>query len=82
MDRAELTRKLADIVRKEKPLPDDALRMDTQLADAGIDSLDSLTILFAVEEELRISIPDAAARSIRTFGDMVEAAAAQLNIEN
>jgi len=82
MTRAEIERKLIEIVRNEKQLPDDQLTNDTALAEAGIDSLDSLTILFAIEEEFKISIPDAAARAIKTFGDMVNVVSAELKIEN
>ena len=71
MTRDEITQKLIDIVREEKDLPDDKLNLDTPLADAGIDSLDALTILFAIEEQFHISIPDDKARAIKTFGDMV-----------
>jgi acyl carrier protein len=72
MTRAEIEEKLAGIVRKEKNVADDKLTLETPLADAGIDSLDALTILFAIEEEFHISIPDDRARAIRTFGDMVD----------
>jgi acyl carrier protein len=72
MTRAELERELITIVRQEKELPDENLDLATPLADAGIDSLDSLTILFAIEEKFQISIPDDKARAIRTFGDLVE----------
>ena len=72
MTRAEIEDKLTAIVRKEKDLPDDKLSLETPLADAGIDSLDALTILFAIEEEFHISIPDDRARSMKTFGDMVD----------
>jgi len=72
MTRAEIEEKLAEIVRKEKNVADDKLTLETPLADAGIDSLDALTILFAIEEEFHISIPDDRARAIRTFGDMVD----------
>lgn len=71
MTRDEITEKLIEIVRHEKSLPDEALALDTPLAEAGIDSLDSLSILFAIEETFRISIPDDAARGIKTLGDMV-----------
>ena len=71
MTRAEIERKLLDIVKNEKDIPDDKLSPDTALADAGIDSLDALSILFAIEEQFHISIPDDKARSIKTFGDMV-----------
>ena len=68
----EIEQCLIAIVEKEKKFPAQKLTRDTPLADAGIDSLDSLTILFAIEEELHISIPDEDARAIRTFGDLVD----------
>ena len=71
MTRAEIEAKLITIVRNEKDVPDDKLSLETPLADAGIDSLDALTILFAIEEEFHISIPDDKARAIKTLGDMV-----------
>jgi acyl carrier protein len=70
--REEIERELAEIVRREKDVPDELLKPETALADAGIDSLDALTILFAVEERFRISIPDDQARAAKTFGDLVE----------
>ena len=73
MTRSEIEAKLTEIVRKEKDVADDKMTLETPLAEAGIDSLDALTILFAIEEEFHISIPDDRARAIRTFGDMVEA---------
>lgn len=72
MTREEIESKLIAIIRQEKDIPDDLLRADTLLADAGIDSLDSLTILFGIEEQFNISIPDDRARAIRTFGDMTD----------
>lgn len=71
MTREEISAKLIAIVKNEKNIPDDLLEPDTPLAEAGIDSLDSLTILFAIEEEFRISIPDDRARAMKTFGDMI-----------
>lgn len=72
LTREEITERLITIVRKEKNLRDDQLDPATPLAQAGIDSLDSLQILFGIEEEFHISIPDDRARSIRTFGDMID----------
>ena len=72
MTRDEIENALIAIVQKEKNVPADKLTPATALADAGIDSLDSLTILFAIEEQFRISIPDDQARSIKTFGDMAD----------
>jgi acyl carrier protein len=75
MERSEIEQTLITLVRKEKDLPNDKLTPDTVLADAGIDSLDSLTILFAIEEHFKISISDTRAREIKTFGDMIDVVA-------
>lgn len=72
MTRAEIEEKLIAIVKQEKNVADDLLRPETSLADAGIDSLDSLTILFAIEEQFHISIPDDEARAVRTFSDLID----------
>ena len=73
MTRDEIERKLIEIVRHEKSdLPDDKLTAATPLAEAGIDSLDALSILFAIEEEFHISVPDDKARAMKTFGDMID----------
>jgi acyl carrier protein len=69
----EIEQKLVDIVREQKKaIPEGALTRGTLLADAGLDSLDSLSILFAIEEAFDISIPDESARAVRTLGDLVD----------
>ena len=70
--RDEIAQQLVAIVRQEKDIPETLLTPETALAEAGIDSLDSLTILFAIEEQFHISIPDDRARAMKTFGDMVD----------
>jgi len=70
--RAEIQEQLVGIVRQEKNIDEALLRPETELAAAGIDSLDALTILFAIEERFKISIPDDRARAMKTFGDMIE----------
>jgi acyl carrier protein len=40
--------------------------------DLGADSLDTVELVMAFEEEFGIEIPDDAAESIRTFGDAVK----------
>lgn len=72
MSRGEIEEQLIAIVRQEKTIADELLKPETPLADAGIDSLDSLTILFAIEEHFRISIPDDEARAVRTFDDLID----------
>jgi acyl carrier protein len=68
--RGEIEEQLKSIIQQEKHVAPELLTPETTLAEAGIDSLDSLTILFAIEEHFRISVPDDRARSMRTFGDL------------
>jgi acyl carrier protein len=71
MQRNELEQKVLSIIQEQKTLPHNDIRPETQLAELGIDSLDALNILFALEESFGISIPDDKARAIRTVDDMV-----------
>jgi len=50
----------------------DSLTRTTTFADLGIDSLDALNVLFAIEEHFGIVISDERARAIRTVGDVIE----------
>lgn len=70
MNRDELEQKILSIIREQKTLPDE-IRPDLQLAELGIDSLDALNILFALEEAFGITIPDEQARQMKTVDDMV-----------
>ena len=70
--RSEIEEHLVAIVRHEKNVADELLKPETELSAAGIDSLDQLTILFAIEEQFKISIPDDEARAVRTFNDLID----------
>ncbi len=71
MTRADIEEKLLTIIRNEKTLPPGQLDPDRPLSEVGVDSLDALNILFAIEETFGISVPDDQARKIRTLNDMV-----------
>jgi acyl carrier protein len=71
MQRNELEQKVLAIIQEQKTLSHNDIRPETPLAELGIDSLDALNILFALEESFGISIPDDKARGIRTVDDMV-----------
>lgn len=55
-----------------KHLPHERITLDSSLADLGFDSLDVVTMLFELEKEFEISIPDSEARSVRTVRDIAE----------
>jgi len=65
MTREEIAHKLVEIVKQEKDIPDDKLTPETVLADAGIDSLDALTILFGSRRSSRSRSPTTVRRRSR-----------------
>jgi acyl carrier protein len=55
-----------------KRIPAEGIKLDTNLQEMGIDSLDVFTLLFELENAFKISIPDDEVRSIKTVNDVVE----------
>ena len=55
-----------------KRIPAENIRLDTNLQEMGIDSLDVFTLLFELESTFKITIPDDDVRSIKTVNDIVE----------
>jgi len=69
----ELTRKILDVIAESQKLAPEKVTIDSTFEELGIDSLDGVNILFALENEFNISIPDEGVQSIRTVRQMVEA---------
>ena len=69
-----------DISNKVKKIVADHLGIDESkvneessfIDDLGADSLDTVELVMAFEEEFGVEIPDDAAESIQTFGDAVK----------
>jgi acyl carrier protein len=69
----DIEQQVVGLVRSVKTdVPLDGLTRTTALADLRIDSLDSLNLLFAIEEHFGIVMSDERAREIRTVGDVIE----------
>ena len=64
--------KVISTLASVKRIPADTIKVDTNLQDLGIDSLDVFTLLFELENAFKISIPDDDVRSLRTVNDVVE----------
>jgi acyl carrier protein len=52
--------------------PVEQYRLDASFEELGIDSLDGINILFALENEFGIQIPDDAARNVKNLREMAE----------
>ena len=60
------------VIAKTQHLPPESITIDKTFAELKIDSLDGMNILFAVETEFDIAIPDDQAAGIKSVREMVE----------
>ena len=68
----QITEKVFSALASTKHVSPESISMETSLDDLGLDSLDKVTLLFELEQQLNLSIPDEAFRSVRTVSDVVE----------
>jgi len=64
--------KVMEIIAREQHLDPSKVTMDATFAELGIDSLDGVNILFALEEEFKIDIPDAVAQNMKSVRQVVD----------
>ena len=69
------TEKVLSAVASVKHIPREQIALDSSLQELGFDSLDTTVLLFELEKQFHISIPDEAVRSVRTVGDAVDGVA-------
>jgi acyl carrier protein len=60
------------IIAQENHLEPDSVTLDSTFAELGIDSLDGVNILFALESEMNITIPDTVARNMTSVRQVVD----------
>jgi acyl carrier protein len=68
---AKITNKVVQIIASIKQVSPEAIRMETTFDELGIDSLDRINILFELESEFEVDIPDERARSINSVNGIV-----------
>ena len=68
----ELTQRVLKCIATSKRIPAEQVTIDSEFEQLGIDSMDAVEILFALENEFDISIPDEDARSVRNVRQMAE----------
>ncbi len=71
MDSDLTTRVIAEIA-SVKRIPAEKITVDSTFDELAIDSLDATNLLFSLEEEFGVSIPDAEARQIRDVRGAVD----------
>ena len=68
----ELTQRVLKAIATSKRIPLEQVTIDSEFLQLGIDSMDAVEILFALENEFDISIPDDDVRNVRNVRQMVE----------
>ena len=68
----QLTASVLEVIAKTQHLPPESITIDKTFAELKIDSLDGMNILFAIENEFDISIPDDQAVKIKSVREMVD----------
>ena len=60
------------LIATSKRIPLETVTIDSTFEQLNIDSMDAVEVLFALENEFDISIPDEEVRSVRTVCQMCE----------
>ena len=68
----DLTERVISVIATTQRIPREKISPESTFEELGLDSLDSVNILFALEEEFKINIPDDDAREIRGVKQMIE----------
>ena len=69
----QLAEKVLAALSAIKHIPPETISLETSLQDLELDSLDKITLLFELEQQLNLSIPDEEFRSVHTVSDVVDA---------
>jgi acyl carrier protein len=68
----EINQRVLKVIAASKRIPLETVTVDSEFQQLGIDSMDAVEILFALENEFDISIPDEEVRSVRNVRQMCE----------
>jgi acyl carrier protein len=68
----ELTQRVLRIIAETQRKDPAQVTIDSSFEELGIDSMDGVNIVFALENEFNINVPDEDVKTIRSVRDMVE----------
>ena len=71
----ELTQRVLRVIATSKRIPLEQVTIESEFQQLNIDSMDAVEILFALENEFDINIPDDEVREVRNVRQMVEGVA-------
>ena len=68
----DLTPRVLRIIAETQRKEVSQVTIDSSFEELGIDSMDGVNIVFALENEFNINVPDEEVKNIRSVRDMVE----------
>ena len=71
-DSDELGAKVTRVIAQTQRIPLSSITLDSTFDELKIDSLDGINIVFALENEFGISIPDEGVQTMRSVREIVE----------
>ena len=69
---SDVTEDVLAVIAENQRIPREKITLDSRFEELGMDSMDAVNILFALEEKFDINIPDDAAKQIRSIREMVD----------
>jgi acyl carrier protein len=72
---ADLASKVIAVIAKAQRIPAETIALDSTFEQLKIDSLDGINIVFAIENEFGINIPDEGAQNLRSVRETVDGVA-------
>jgi acyl carrier protein len=68
----EFIQRIRAVIANAQRIPIEKVSLDSTFQELGIDSMDAVNILFGLESEFDINIPDEETKEIRTVRQMAE----------
>ena len=68
----ELIQKVISVIAENQRISPEKITVDSTFEELGIDSMDGVNIVFALESEFNVSIPDEAMKELRSVRNAVE----------
>ncbi len=69
---ADLEARVIKVIAKTQRIPPETVTIDSTFEELKIDSLDGINLIFALESEFNVDIPDDDARAIQSVRQMAE----------
>ena len=68
----EIAEKIFRLIAAIKRIPQESISMDSTFEELHMDSLDAINLVYEIESEFNIDVPDEMARSIKSVRQLVD----------